>query len=142
MNKDLISSKTPLLKNKTILIVEDDQDIRQTLQLILDDVGYNVFSAEHGKAALELLPTIPKPSLILLDLMMPVMNGLELEKVLSRSDEYSDIPIIVLSAMRGRVQALKSKEFIRKPFNIDELIPKIKKHFCIKDKKDAKTPSH
>ncbi len=117
-------------QGKCVLIVEDEKDIRSALQIILEEEGYDVFVAPTGKAALELMPRIPKPSLILLDLMMPDMNGWEFCEVLSKDDCYSSIPIVVLTAYPDKAQLkdIKCKEILKKPIDLDVLLPKVRGH--------------
>jgi CheY-like chemotaxis protein len=81
-----------------ILIVDDDEDVRDVLEMLLDDNGFDVVTAANGRRALELLESGETPSLILLDLMMPVMSGWDLWDSLQQSPAYRDIPVIVLTA--------------------------------------------
>ena len=82
-----------------ILIVDDDRDIRETLVEALEYEGYDVISAVDGLDALERLGSEEQsPSLILLDLMMPRMNGMEFWKELTRVETWARIPIVVVSA--------------------------------------------
>ena len=84
---------------RTILVVEDDDDIREGVCDILRHEGYEVREAEHGKRALELLETMAgKPCLVLLDLMMPIMNGPELLQVLEETHRLASLPVVVVSA--------------------------------------------
>jgi CheY-like chemotaxis protein len=109
-----------------ILIVDDDADIRDALAELLSTEGYVVLSAEDGQAALDLLTYGNRPKVILLDLMMPRMNGLEfLEK--SRPD-HANIPVIVVSANRGyEASDLGVFEIMRKPLSADTLISAIER---------------
>lgn len=131
MGEALNSCEMDLLneQGKCILIVEDDDGIRQSLQMALDDMGFDTFTAKNGKEALDSLTHIPKPSLILLDLMMPVMNGLEFKDELLKDELHSTIPIIVMTAMRGKVHSIKCKEYLNKPIDLDILMPLVKHHF-------------
>src|ERR1700679_2088809 len=86
-------------EKKTILIVEDDQGIRETLVEILDSEGYIVLSASNGLEALQVLrSTAVKPDLILLDLMMPVMDGLSFKAQSSQDPSLAKIPVVIMSA--------------------------------------------
>lgn len=117
-------------QGKCVLIVEDDKDIRSALQTILEEEGYDVFVAPSGNAALELMPRIPKPSLILLDLMMPDMNGWEFCEVLAKDNCYESIPVMVVTAYpdHSKLKDIKCKELIKKPIDLDILLPKVKGH--------------
>lgn len=109
-----------------ILIVDDDPDIVEVLGLLLESEGYEVVSARHGALALEALRTGARvASLILLDLMMPVMDGWQLYEQLQRVPELKDIPIVMITAdFRAvpRAQALGVAAVLRKPFDADELL--------------------
>ena len=84
--------------NRSILIVEDDSDLREALSEVLRDEGYSVESAADGREALDRLRRDLRPSLILLDLTMPVMNGWQFRAEQRRDPALSEIPVVVLSA--------------------------------------------
>lgn len=82
-----------------VMVVDDDRDIREALSEVLEDEGYHVVTAEHGLAALERLRSgSPRPCLILLDLMMPTMDGRQFRSEQRQSPELAAIPTVVLSA--------------------------------------------
>src|SRR5690349_16993945 len=83
---------------RRVLVVDDDADIRETVSLILEDEGYEVQSAQDGAAALGVLRAGPLPDVILLDLMMPVMNGWQFREQQTRDPRLAAIPVVVLSA--------------------------------------------
>jgi CheY-like chemotaxis protein len=113
-----------------ILIVEDDDDIRELLAAMLRREGYNVLEAEHGAQALEILETESiEPCLILLDLMMPVMTGQELLKVLSDSDRLASVPVVVVSAGGRPEETPEARHFVRKPPS-PELLRDLAAQFC------------
>jgi len=103
-----------------VLIVEDDPAVRETLTEVLEDEGYCVYSAGDGAEALHVLSRIGKPSVILIDLMMPVMNGWELISALKRDERFADVPVAVVSAMADKRPA--EVRFIKKPINLVTLI--------------------
>ena len=106
-----------------ILLVEDDSSIRESLQELLDMEGYPVMAARHGKEALELLESHPtKPCLILLDLMMPVMDGFDFLKAREASEMYRDVPLCVLSAVVDRSKLPEGLQYIAKPVDVDTLL--------------------
>src|SRR5260370_35631662 len=82
---------------RPILIVEDDLDIRDALQEILEDEGYLPYAAANGAEALEVLDRVPKPGLVLLDLMMPVMDGYQFLEIFRANPEFSAIPAGVVT---------------------------------------------
>jgi two-component system, chemotaxis family, chemotaxis protein CheY len=106
-----------------ILVVDDDADLRETLQLLLDDSGYRVTAAASGQAALDLLKAGARPSMILLDLMMPGMNGWQfLER--ARADSILDsIPVVIMTARKAAdLLPAPSKQVLHKPFDRNELL--------------------
>ena len=114
----------------SVLVVEDDALIRESIKDAVEMEGFNVQTADHGGKALELLNGGFRPSLILLDLMMPVMNGWQLLNVLHLDKNFSDIPVIVLTAASGDVLGgLQAKGLIRKPFQLSQLVDSINQ-FC------------
>jgi CheY-like chemotaxis protein len=114
-----------------LLIVEDDQDIRDNLRDILEMEGYAVLEAVHGKAALDLLERLraegrPLPAVILLDLNMPVMSGRELLTTVRRDHpELAAIPVIIMTALPDAME-LGTAAFLRKPIDLDELLRRLR----------------
>src|SRR4051794_28574938 len=84
--------------SKLILVVDDDPDLRDTLGQILEDEGYSVAAASNGREALAYLRERPAPSLILLDLMMPVMDGWQFRSEQRLDSVLAKIPVLVISA--------------------------------------------
>lgn len=118
----------PTKKCSQILIVEDDESIRETLRLFLELESYSVLTAENGKAALDRLSDFRQPGVILLDLMMPVMNGWEFLEHLHKLSLYSKTPVIVITAFIEKSAQLNVSEIIRKPLKLDQLLCSIKHH--------------
>lgn len=115
---------------RRILVVEDDPAIRETIQAVLELEGYRVTSAENGQAALQLLEEQDQPCLILLDLMMPVMNGWEfLEAIRKKDAVISTVPIAVVSAAAdlASVECYGCK-VLQKPTDIDHLLAVAQEH--------------
>lgn len=108
-----------------ILIVDDDPDILDALAEILDAEGFEVDRARNGKEALERMAASP-PSLVLLDLMMPVMDGWEFSQQLkTRGEELARTPIIVLSADRNvasKARDIGAVGHLAKPFELTDLL--------------------
>src|SRR5882672_11652695 len=90
-----------------VLVIDDDPDIRWTMAEVLEDWGYLVATAAHGKDALEQLQAGVRPCLILLDLTMPVMNGYEFRAAQRANPEYAAIPTVVLSAAGNLAERVK-----------------------------------
>ena len=129
------------MSNNSVLIVEDDKDIRNTLSLALELEGYEVLEAENGRKALDTLLSLPEGSLpgcIILDLMMPVMDGMSLLDEIYKNFNLrlGSIPVILASAY-GEVLDLRLTPVIAanisKPFTLDQLY-KIVGQFCTSQK--------
>jgi CheY-like chemotaxis protein len=110
-----------------ILVVEDDPDIRESIVEVLEDAGYRVSAAGDGRQALEVLEAASeKPRVILLDLMMPVMNGYQFrEEQLARA-ELAAIPVLVITAdANAKAGGLKAAGLLQKPLKIQPLLDRI-----------------
>lgn len=115
-------------KHNNILVVEDNKEIQDSLKVALEVEGYNVFTADNGKEALDSLRKNPTPCLILLDLMMPVMNGWEFVEEVSKDIMLSSIPIVVVSAYGDKKGTPKTVGYIQKPVDLDALLNTVSKH--------------
>ncbi len=112
---------------KTILLVEDDEEIRHAICEALELYGYTVRTANNGQDALEQLAESEKPSLILLDMMMPVMDGRAFLSRVKDDASTASIPIVVTTAGNdGNIEGATS--LIKKPFRLDHLLEAVKKH--------------
>ena len=110
----------------SVLLVEDDAEVRSSVAEILELEGFAVDTAIHGQQALDKLRAGAAPCVLLLDLMMPVMNGLELLEHLREEAELRTPPVIVLSANRGyEAEDLGVAAIVRKPFDVDALVGNI-----------------
>jgi two-component system NtrC family sensor kinase len=123
---------------ETILIVDDSITNLNFLRVILEDEGYEILEAANGEKALKLLET-KKPDLILLDIMMPVMNGLEVCKRVKKDERLKEIPIIIISAVTessDKVEALQlgAVDYVTKPFQKDELLTRMTTHLSLREK--------
>ncbi|MDC0723433.1 response regulator transcription factor [Nannocystis bainbridge] len=108
-----------------ILIVEDDRDIRDVLAEILAEEGYQVLVAEDGADGLRRLAEGPLPDLILLDLMMPRMDGYQFREEQRKNPAWSGIPLVLLTAgveTSDKITALGALDIVRKPVKIDFLL--------------------
>ncbi|HEY6908076.1 MAG TPA: response regulator [Myxococcales bacterium] len=105
-----------------VMVVDDDPDILTALSMTLQTEGYGVHACRHGREALDMLEGGLRPAAILLDLMMPVMNGFEFLQVIKSDIRWRRIPVVVLSANRGYSRDdLGVLGMLRKPFELDEL---------------------
>ena len=114
---------------KKILLVDDEEDILDFLELILEEQGYSVLKATSGREALA-AAQVNRPELILLDIMMPEMDGWEVLKLLKADEEVSHIPVAMLTArteMKDKIQGLQEGaiDYICKPFATKELLDKL-----------------
>jgi DNA-binding response OmpR family regulator len=115
-----------------ILVVDDEPDLLRMVEVRLKANQYRVFCACDGKTGLEIAER-EHPDLIILDIMMPVMDGIETLRTLKRSSGTSSIPVIVLSQKRETrsiidAQNLGASDYILKPFQTKDLIKSIEKH--------------
>ncbi len=116
---------------KKILIVEDEEIISDLLYKKLSEENYNVFLAKNGKEGLERIKIL-KPDLILLDIVMPEVDGFEVLEKMSQNIEMKNIPVIVISNLGqpeelARAKKLGAKDWLIKPrLNLKEIIDKIK----------------
>ena len=121
-------------RSKTILVVDDEPVVRQVVHDYLLLRRYNVLTAADGQAALALLASTPQlPHLILLDVMMPGLDGFEVLARLKRDDRTKKIPVIMLTA-RGETSAifqsqdLRATDYVIKPVDLEELVEVIQRH--------------
>jgi CheY-like chemotaxis protein len=104
----------------SVLIVDDDEDHRNTLGEVLQGEGCTVYMADNGKHALEVLDVM-RPDLVVVDLMMPVMNGWDFCAAIDRTPRLADIPIVILSAV-ARFRPAGRKRVLSKPIRLDTLL--------------------
>lgn len=112
-----------------ILIVEDDESIREILKTALEFEGYRVWVAANGQEGIEILSKGASVCLILLDLMMPVMDGWEFVDAMGKDSELSNIPVVVITAfgdLGGR--PIRAKEVVKKPVDLDYLFRVVKQN--------------
>jgi CheY-like chemotaxis protein len=109
-----------------VLVVDDDLEIRESVMEILEEHGYEPVGAENGLEALDKLRSPgPTPCLILLDLMMPRMDGKSFRQLQLQNPELASIPVVVISAFRDVAQTLqemKVVDLLKKPFKLQELL--------------------
>lgn len=120
---------TETARCKSILIVEDEPTILENLRDLLQLEGYPVYTASNGKEGLERLRQMPRPCLVLLDLLMPVMNGMEFLEAKGHEDTIAAIPVCVVSGVAEKPKLPKSCVFVKKPIEF-ELLLKFVKQYC------------
>jgi CheY-like chemotaxis protein len=113
-----------------VLIVEDDADLREMMAQLVMLEGFEVEAVANGKEALDYLKRGGKPDLILLDLMMPVMDGWEFRRRQREDPQLASVPVIVLSALDpSRAADVDGLEFLKKPLDFDRLV-RLVRQYC------------
>ena len=111
-----------------VLVTDDDEDIRDTVALVLEDAGYRVIVARDGAEALS-LARVRRPALIILDLMMPTMDGLEFREHQLRDPALADIPVLLFTAgMHDPARTPGIAGFIAKPVRLSDLLDAVAAH--------------
>lgn len=115
---------------ETVLIIEDEKNIAELVKYNLEQAGFRVLTALKGDLGLEKAKS-EKPDLIILDLMLPGLNGLELCKILKRDDKTANFPIIMLTAKSQEADKvvgleLGADDYVTKPFSPRELVARVK----------------
>ena len=118
---------------KTVMLVEDDDDERDALAALLEEADYQVLQAPNGAEALRMLEARPDHpcDIILLDLMMPVMNGWDFRRLQKRRAALANIPVVLMSAgaqIAFAVEDLDAAGYVAKPVEIDDLLDKVERH--------------
>jgi DNA-binding response OmpR family regulator len=109
-----------------VLVAEDDPSVRMMIEFLLEDEGFEVISAEDGERALDMAQN-RSPDAILLDLMMPKLDGREVLSRLRASEETARIPVFLLTGMsRSAVSDWPGARYVSKPFSPDELVDSIR----------------
>jgi CheY-like chemotaxis protein len=116
---------------KVVVLAEDDPDVRQ---LLVQSLGreYRVFEAADGQAVLELLARIARPAVVILDINMPRMDGLDVAAEIKGTPQLKDVPIIFLTCMDAATDVIRgiqagARSYITKPFTISKLMAKVAK---------------
>jgi CheY-like chemotaxis protein len=113
-----------------VLIVEDDEDLREMMAQMLTLEGFESAAVANGREALEYLHAAEKPDVILLDLMMPVMDGWEFRRQQQADPAIAPVPVIVLSALdQARASTLEADAFLKKPLDFDHLLS-LARNYC------------
>jgi CheY-like chemotaxis protein len=112
----------------TILVVDDEPLIAMALEATLDDAGYSIVTAANGRQALERLSETPRPDLVLLDMMMPVMSGPAMLAAMAAHPDLDGIPVVVLSSLPERAirdRTTNVARILQKPYTAQEVLEAI-----------------
>lgn len=130
--------------NRTVVVVEDEQEMIDLIQLILSRRGFDVIGANGGLKGLNAIRE-HKPDLVLLDLMMPEMDGWQVYQQLKADEDTASIPVIVVTAKAQNIDKVlglhiaKVDDYIPKPFSLEELVERIEK--VLKRSQEAQSPT-
>jgi len=114
-------------QRKTLLVVDDEPDIRESLRDALEDEGYRVAVARNGKEALEVLRTLEKPFAVILDIIMPVMSGAEFYAAIQADPRYARTPVLISTSDASRAPA--GVLIMKKPIDLERLLDAVAKLF-------------
>ncbi|MGE0868444.1 MAG: PleD family two-component system response regulator [Kofleriaceae bacterium] len=123
-------ARQPNRQPVSVLVVDDDADIRETISEVLEDEGYSVVSAVNGADALEMLRSI-EPSLILLDLSMPIMSGQEFRCRQLQDPMLASIPTVVMTAadrIYDKTAGMQLTEILAKPITLETLLASVERY--------------
>ena len=115
---------------KRILVVEDDRDVAESVAEVLEASGYSTDIAANGREALDHLRSHDLPDLILLDMMMPVMDGWQFREEQRKSPALEAVPVVVVTAdgnARGKAAAIQAAGQVQKPVTIDSLLDEVER---------------
>ncbi|MFL5400605.1 MAG: response regulator [Myxococcales bacterium] len=118
-------------RHRPVLVVEDDGDVRDAVAASLRDEGYVVAEAENGRLALDWLQSNADPCLVLLDLWMPVMSGIELHALMAQDPRLAAVRLVVVSAAgdaRAQAQQMGAIAFLRKPLDLHDLLATVERY--------------
>ena len=115
------------MDHRTVLVVDDEADIRESLRDALKDEGYDVLLASNGQEALDLLPAVPRPCAVILDILMPVMSGADAFRTIRATPSLADIPILISTSDPSR--APTAATVMKKPISLDRLLSMVDRLF-------------
>ena len=115
------------MNQKTLLIVDDENDIRESLRDALAEEGYITLVATNGREALQLLPTLDRPCAVILDIIMPLMGGTEVYAAMQQDPALADIPILISTS--DPLRAPDRVPVLKKPVNLDRLLTMVAELF-------------
>jgi len=114
-----------------VLIVDDDDDLRETLVQAMRDEGYQTVGAANGLEALDYLRQHPAPEVIFLDMMMPLMNGQEFREVQLQDGRLSSVPVVVMTAstrLQELVMKMHPSDTLPKPISLDDVLATVARY--------------
>src|SRR5438067_13530721 len=117
--------------HRPLLLVEDDDDVRDAIAGSLRDEGYVVAEAGNGRLALEWLQRNADPCLVLLDLWMPVMSGMELREKMAQDPRLAAVPLVVVTAAgdgKARAEEMGAIGYLRKPLDLKDLLATVERY--------------
>jgi two-component system, chemotaxis family, chemotaxis protein CheY len=130
-----------LPRNRQILVVEDDKSLRKLLADILEGEGYEVSEAGNGKEAMSVLRATERPpDLIVLDLMLPKMNGWDFRAALSEDDGLSDIPLLVVSGIGPDIVSIAADGHLHKPLDLNSFLSTVQRLVDARQQSAAQRP--
>ena len=109
-------------RSSIVLVVDDDADVRAAVQLVLERNGYATAGVSDGQQALAWLDCHSPPALIMLDLMMPVMDGWQVLDALSADVRFASIPVVVTTAFGRDLGSAATRPLLRKPFELRDIL--------------------
>lgn len=112
------------MSSRAVLLVEDDPDVREDLAYLLQQKGYSVDTAENGREALQRIQETGAPCIVILDLMMPVMDGWEFRAAMLKEPALREVPVVLVSGVADLTQdarLLKAADYLTKPVNLKRL---------------------
>jgi CheY-like chemotaxis protein len=121
----------PASATEYVLVIEDDDDLREAIADVLQDEGHVVRTARNGREALDYLRAHPAPCMILLDLMMPVMTGDQFRAAQLADPALAAVPVVVMTASndgRQRAEKMHALEYLAKPVMVPRLLDTIQRH--------------
>jgi CheY-like chemotaxis protein len=125
----------------TVLVVDDEALIVMALEAVLEDEGYRVLTASNGRQGLDQLATEPRPDVVLLDMMMPVMGGAAMLRAMAEDPALRRIPVVVMSSLPEktlRQQADGAAAVVRKPYTAEEVLAAVTRVLgCEESRRDA-----
>lgn len=118
------------MTGRRILLVEDDEAIRESVAECLDSEGYAVAPVENGVAGLEWLRRSGPPDLVVLDLVMPVMNGAQFLEALREDPVLREVPVVLMTAAMPSAQlpVPRADGYLTKPFELEQLLDTVARH--------------
>jgi CheY-like chemotaxis protein len=113
---------------KTVLIVEDDLNIRELFTELFESEGYQVVTAVNGLEGLDKIRSKPTPNVVVLDMIMPIMNGQGFLSHVMADPKISNIPVVLVSATAGEYDTVGAVAFMKKPVDLDGLLNLVAKY--------------